>query len=202
MWPILKAAARSPRRRETSRKQKKPSFFLSFAAHRSNDLYWLCSIPRSSGVQQIEAGAEDSSGESYSYAAEGPAEGADAREIVDGFVEAGRSVAEDYAVAREYMSTDLSTIFGCGDTQTLIYEAFNVVNGADANQYTIQLEITGEVDAQGIRTNYPNHTTRAVDIKVAKIDDQWRIVKAPNGTMLEASTFTKICGTDPLLLRR
>jgi len=154
-------------------------------------------IPRSSGVQQLEAGEEDTSGTTYSYTAEGPADGADAREIVDGFVEAGRSVAEDYAVAREYMSADLRNTWR-GDTQTLIYEAFNVVNGADANQYTIQLEITGEVDAQGVRTNYPNHSTRAVDIKVAKIDDQWRIVEAPNGTMLEASTFTKIFAAQTL----
>ncbi|UXN30639.1 LpqB family beta-propeller domain-containing protein [Glutamicibacter sp. M10] len=177
--------------------KNKALFFLSSLLIGAMTFTGCAAIPRSSGVQQIEAGAEDSSGESYSYAAEGPAEGADAREIVDGFVEAGRSVAEDYAVAREYMSTDLRNTWR-GDTQTLIYEAFNVVNGADANQYTIQLEITGEVDAQGIRTNYPNHTTRAVDIKVAKIDDQWRIVKAPNGTMLEASTFTKIFAAQSL----
>ncbi|MFK0082494.1 LpqB family beta-propeller domain-containing protein [Glutamicibacter sp. NPDC090743] len=155
------------------------------------------SIPRTSTVQQIEAGTDTSGAESYSYAADGPAAGADARAIVEGFVEAGRSVSEDYAVSREFMDAHLSNTWR-GDTQTLIYDAFNVVNGADANKYTIQLEITGEVDAHGVRTDYPDHSTRAVDIEVAKVDDEWRITKAPDGTMLEASTFTKIFAAQTL----
>ncbi|PJJ44271.1 sporulation and spore germination protein [Glutamicibacter mysorens] len=155
------------------------------------------SIPRTSTVQQIEAETDASGAESYSYAAEGPAAGADARAIVEGFVEAGRSVSEDYAVAREFMDAQLSNTWR-GDTQTLIYDAFNVVNGADANQYTVQLEITGEVDEHGVRTNYPDHSTRAVDIEVAKVDNEWRITKAPDGTMLEASTFTKIFAAQTL----
>ena len=155
------------------------------------------SIPRTSTVQQIEAGTDTSGAESYSYAADGPAAGADARAIVEGFVEAGRSVSEDYAVSREFMDAQLSNTWR-GDTQTLIYDAFNVVNGADANKYTIQLEITGEVDAHGVRTDYPDHSTRAVDIEVAKVDDEWRITKAPDGTMLEASTFTKIFAAQTL----
>lgn len=155
------------------------------------------SIPRTSTVQQIEAETDDGGAESYSYAAEGPAEGADARAIVEGFVEAGRSVSEDYAVAREYMNAQLGNTWR-GDTQTLIYDAFNVVNGANANRYTIQLEITGEVNEQGVRTNYPDHSTRAVDVEVSKVQGEWRITKAPDGTMLEASTFTRIFAAQTL----
>lgn len=155
------------------------------------------SIPRSSPVKQIEAHSEDSESESYSYAADGPAHGADARAIVDGFVAAGRSVAEDYAVAREFLTPELSRQWR-GDTSTLIYEAVNVVNGAETNQYTIQLEIIGAVDAQGVRTMYPDHSTRAVDVAVSKVDDQWRISDAPNGVMLEASTFNKIFSAQTL----
>lgn len=155
------------------------------------------SIPRSSPVKQIEAHSEDSESESYSYAADGPADGADARAIVDGFVAAGRSVAEDYAVAREFLTPELSRQWR-GDTSTLIYEAVNVVNGAETNQYTIQLEIIGAVDAQGVRTMYPDHSTRAVDVAVSKVDDQWRISDAPNGVMLEASTFNKIFSAQTL----
>ena len=155
------------------------------------------SIPRSSPVKQIEAHSEDSESESYSYAADGPADGADARAIVDGFVAAGRSVVEDYAVAREFLTPELSRQWR-GDTSTLIYEAVNVVNGAETNQYTIQLEIIGAVDAQGVRTMYPDHSTRAVDVAVSKVDDQWRISDAPNGVMLEASTFNKIFSAQTL----
>lgn len=155
------------------------------------------SIPRSSPVNQIEVDAVDAGAEPYSYAADGPVDGADARSIVDGFVAAGRSMAEDYAVAREFLTPELSQQWR-GDTSTLIYEAVNVVNGADTNQYTIQLEIIGAVDAQGVRTVYPDHSTRAVDVVVSKIEDQWRISDAPNGVMLEASTFNKIFSAQTL----
>lgn len=155
------------------------------------------SIPRSSTVQQIDVDSNDDGPDSYSYTADGPADGADARAIVDGFVAAGRSVDEDYAVAREYLTPELNQKWR-GDTNTLIYEAVNVVNGAGTNQYTIQLEIIGDVDANGVRTTYPDHSTRAVDVAVSKVDEQWRISDAPNGIMLEASTFNKIFAAQTL----
>ncbi|MFJ2621467.1 LpqB family beta-propeller domain-containing protein [Glutamicibacter sp. NPDC087344] len=155
------------------------------------------SIPRSSPVKQIQVDSQDAGAQPYNYAAEGPTVGADARAIVDGFVAAGRSVVEDYAVAREFLTPELSQQWR-GDTNTLIYEAVNVVNGADTNQYTIQLEIVGEVDEQGVRTVYPDHSTRAVDVVVSKVDDQWRISDAPNGVMLESSTFNKIFSAQTL----
>ncbi|WP_313813565.1 LpqB family beta-propeller domain-containing protein [Glutamicibacter sp.] len=155
------------------------------------------SIPRSSQVQQFDVDADGSEQDTYSYTADGPVDGADARSIVDGFVAAGRSVSEDYAVAREFLTPELKQKWR-GDTNTLIYEAVNVVNGADANQYTIQLEIIGDVDANGVRTMYPDHSTRAVDVVVSKVEDQWRISDAPNGTMLEASTFNKIFSAQTL----
>ena len=149
------------------------------------------SIPRVSQVKQIEVESGESNAQTYSYDAQGPKDGEDARSIIEGFIEAGRSISEDYAVARQFMTTQLASSWK-GNSHTYIYEAFNVVNGADPNQYTIQLEITGEVDEHGVRTSAPGHTTRAVDVQVSKVDDQWRISKAPDGIMLENSTFTRI----------
>lgn len=155
------------------------------------------SIPRSSVVQQIQFDSDDTGTQPYSYQAEGPVDGADARAIVDGFVTAGRSVGEDFAVARQFLTPELNQQWR-GDTSTLIYEAVNVINGASPNQFTIQLEITSAVDANGVRTEYPDHSTRAVDVVVSKVDEQWRISDAPNGIMLEASTFNKIFAAQTL----
>ncbi|MGP5121735.1 LpqB family beta-propeller domain-containing protein [Glutamicibacter ardleyensis] len=148
-------------------------------------------IPRNSMVQQIEAESNQEESQPFRFDAQGPTEGSDARRIVEGFVEAGRSVLEDYALSREFMTPELGADWR-GDSRTLIYEAMNVLTGADSNRYTIQLEISGEIDAMGVYTQEPEHSTRAVDVEVTKVEDQWRISKAPDGIMLESSSFSKI----------
>ncbi|PRA01503.1 hypothetical protein CQ010_02705 [Arthrobacter sp. MYb211] len=148
-------------------------------------------IPRNSTVQKIEAESDQGESQPFRFDAQGPTEGADARRIVEGFVEAGRSVLEDYALSREFMTPELGADWR-GNTRTLIYEAMNVLTGAESNRYTVQLEISGEVDAMGVYTQEPEHSTRAVDVELTQVDNQWRISNAPDGIMLESSSFSKI----------
>lgn len=148
-------------------------------------------IPRNSPVQQIEAAVNEGESDPYRFEAEGPIEDADARGIVEGFVEAGRSVIDDYSLSREFMTPALSAQWR-GDTRTLIYQALNVLTGANGNSFTLQLEIIGEVDSNGVYTEQPHHSTRDVEVEVTKVDDQWRISKAPDGIMVESTSFSKI----------
>lgn len=149
------------------------------------------SIPRSSPVQQIQSQPDDESDENYSFDALGPQPGSSPRGIVEGFLEAGVSLAQDYAVAREFMTPQLQNAWK-GSSRTLVYDASSIIEAGAENRYTIQLEITAEVDANGIRTEYPSHSTRAVDVELSEIDGEWRISKAPDGIMLESSFFERI----------
>lgn len=149
------------------------------------------SIPRSSPVQQIDTQADNGEPQDYSFSALGPAEGASPRSIVEGFMEAGISLAQDYAVAREFMTPVLKNEWK-GTTRTLVYDASSIIGADNENRYTIQLEITAEVDENGIRTQYPPHSTRAVDIELTEVDGEWRVSSAPDGIMLESSYFDRI----------
>jgi hypothetical protein len=88
-------------------------------------------IPRNSMVQQIQAESNQEESQPFRFDAQGPTEGSDARRIVEGFVEAGRSVLEDYALSREFMTPELGADWR-GDSRTLIYEAMNVLTGQTA----------------------------------------------------------------------
>ncbi|MDR4532386.1 LpqB family beta-propeller domain-containing protein [Glutamicibacter sp. PS] len=149
------------------------------------------SIPKSSAIRQIESNTDSELQEPYRFDGVGPVENAEPRQIVEGFIEAGASIKEDYRIAREFMTKDLSDKWK-GNSRVLIYEASEVLAGAVTDSYTIQLEVTGEVDAKGVRTLYPPHSTRAVDVELTKVEGQWRISRAPDGIMLEASTFPRI----------
>lgn len=149
------------------------------------------SIPRNSPVQQIQSQPDDGEPDDYSFTAIGPVSGASPRSIVEGFMEAGISLAQDYAVAREFMTPVLKNEWK-GTTRTLVYDASSIIGAESENRYTIQLEITAEVDEYGIRTQYPPHSTRAVDIELSEVDGQWRVSSAPDGIMLESSYFDRI----------
>lgn len=149
------------------------------------------SIPRNSPVQQIQSQLDDGEPDDYSFTAIGPVSGASPRSIVEGFMEAGISLAQDYAVAREFMTPVLKNEWK-GTTRTLVYDASSIIGAESENRYTIQLEITAEVDEYGIRTQYPPHSTRAVDIELSEVDGQWRVSSAPDGIMLESSYFDRI----------
>lgn len=149
------------------------------------------SIPRTSPVQQIESQPLDEEQDDYSFTALGPADGANPRSIVEGFMEAGISLAQDFAVAREFMTPMLKNEWK-GTSRTLVYDASAIIGAETESRYTVQLEITAEVDENGIRTQYPPHSTRAVDIELAEIDGEWRISAAPDGIMLESSYFDRI----------
>ena len=148
-------------------------------------------IPRTSPVQQIESQPEDGEQDNYSFTALGPSAGASPRSIVEGFMEAGISLAQDYAVAREFMTPKLKNEWK-GTTRTLVYDASSIIGAESENRYTVQLEITAEVNEYGIRTQYPPHSTRAVDIELSEVDGEWRISSAPDGIMLESSYFDRI----------
>jgi len=148
-------------------------------------------IPRSSPVQQIQSQPDGEEQDSYSFSAIGPSEGASPRAIVEGFLEAGVSVQQDYAVAREFMTNELAARWK-GTTRTLVYDASSIIEGGAENRYTVQLEITAEVNEQGMRTEFPPHSTRAVDMELTEVDGEWRISSAPDGIILESSYFERI----------
>ncbi|ASN38900.1 hypothetical protein CGQ24_07675 [Arthrobacter sp. 7749] len=149
------------------------------------------SIPRNSPVQSIAPeGTLDQN--NVVFNGTGPVTDATPTEIVEGFIEAGIDAQNDYKVAREFLNPKASGIWK-GTVRTLVYDARpSVISGEKPNTFTIQMEVISEVDAAGILTEMPPHTTRAVDVSLVQVDGQWRISKLPDGIMMEKNQFSHV----------
>lgn len=150
-------------------------------------------IPRNSPVQSIALdGSSAADGGDVQFNAPGPKADMSAREIVEGFIEAGVASQDDYKVAREYLNPKQSGVWK-GSVRTLVYDDRpSVIPGDRAGAYTIQLEVDSEIDEAGIMTEMPPHTTRALDLTLEKVDGQWRISRLPDGIMLDKASFTHV----------
>lgn len=126
------------------------------------------------------------------YSPPGPVEGAGPQEIIEGFIRAGVGAAEDYSVAREYLTPELTASW-VPNERVVIYGADpNIVPLPEPNAFQIQLEVVGSVNAKGIRTVSAPGTTETIQVRLVEQDGQWRISGIPNGVMISDVTFPTV----------
>lgn len=148
------------------------------------------SIPTAGPVGSASADTGSSSiSNNFVLAPPGPEDDASPAEIISGFINAGTGAADDYSVAREFLTDSLANTWSPVD-RVVIYAADpRVVPAPDPNTFQIQLEVVGSVDAQGIRTDAPQGTTEVVPVEVAQEDGNWRVSAAPDGVMVSEVNF-------------
>lgn len=130
--------------------------------------------------------------DNFALAPRGPSQSGDETpgEILQGFITAGTGAADDYSVAREFLTDGAADTWSPTD-RVLIYGADpNIVPSADGSDYSIQLEVVGSVDNRGIRTDRASGTTETLTAKLEQVDGQWRIGAIPNGIMVSEVNFS------------
>lgn len=128
----------------------------------------------------------------FALAPRGPSQdgGETPGEILQGFITAGTGAADDYSVAREFL-TDAAAETWTPTDRVLIYGADpNIVPSPDGDTYSIQLEVVGSVDNRGIRTDRASGTTETLTARLEQVDGQWRIGAVPNGIMVSEVNFS------------
>lgn len=111
-------------------------------------------------------------------------------EILQGFITAGTGAADDYSVAREFL-TDAAAETWIPTDRVLIYGADpNIVPSPEGDTYSIQLEVVGSVDNRGIRTDRASGTTETLTANMEQVDGQWRISAVPNGIIVSEVSFS------------
>jgi hypothetical protein len=117
-----------------------------------------------------------------------PADGAGPEQIVTGFVLAGVGPEDDYAVARQYLTGKAHDGWDPGASATLYASGQELeVERLGSDQVRLTLEVVGDVDAKGVRTQPAGPSTRQVDIHVTRTDAGWRISSLPDGIFLSDS---------------
>lgn len=151
------------------------------------------SIPTTGPVGTASAESDGNSlVDTFAVAPRGPSDngGESPEEILQGFITAGTGAADDYSVAREFL-TDAAADSWIPTESVLIYGADpSIVPAPDGNGYSIRLEVVGSVDNRGIRTDRASGTTETLSAKLEQEDGQWRISAVPNGIMVSEVNFS------------
>lgn len=148
------------------------------------------SIPRSGPVGKSQGDTAPQAKDAQIYYPQPPTPGGSQDSIIEGFYNAGSSDADDYQVARLYLSQSASTTWKA-EVGTLVYRSAKVERGAKANEYVYDLDLAYEVDGQGIVTTHPKGTHRRVPLTLAQVNGEWRISQLAGGTVIPQDVFQR-----------
>lgn len=150
-------------------------------------------IPQSSEVRSADpVDGASAAADAPQFHPPGPAESDTAEEAIRGFLLAGTSPQDDYAVAREFLDGPAATQWTPGQ-RTLVYSAEpRITRGDGAGDYQIQVEVDSEIDEYGLRTIAPPGTTRAWAVTVQERPQGMRITSTENGTLLSQAQFGQL----------
>ncbi len=147
-------------------------------------------IPSSGPVREGLANLSQSE-QQVQFNPDGPPAGASQEEIVRGFVRAGSSSTEDYAIARKFLTPAYQDqwdpslgVFVDEGTQSYHTEEGEVG----------LLSITGlaTVDEHGTFVPIEPGPPTEARFELEQVNGEWRIASAPSGVILDKSTFTAI----------
>ena len=169
---------------------------LSWGAVSLATLVSSCSsLPSNDKVTQHSSGLDVKSINTSPARAPGPLAGATPEAIIEGFVRAGADSIENYAVARQYLSSSFAGRWNPMGT-TRVYR--NTVqprsddSGTAEGMYHVRFQQTATVSNQGITSTFPEAQTETQDFTVVMEDNQWRINSCPDGLWLDGAEFERV----------
>ncbi|MCK6095763.1 LpqB family beta-propeller domain-containing protein [Micrococcus sp. 2A] len=181
---------RAPLRPPTSRGRHTAALSATLAA--CLVLAGCTQIPQSSPVRTGEPLADNrASADTPQFRPPGPADGADAEEVIRGFILAGTSPQDDYEIAREHLTGPATRQWNPAQ-RTVVYSAQPTITRVAEDSYQIQVEVDSEVDEYGLRTMAPPGSTRAWEITLDETEQGPRISAVDDGTLLSLSQFTQV----------
>lgn len=148
------------------------------------------SLPEAGSVSRgIDAAPQS---EAISLVAEDPQPGDSAEQIVRGFLNgAAAGTADDYAVARRYLTSEASDSWNAG-AAVGVYSGSNPleITQVDDQTYTVGVTLSGTVDASGVYTPAPGASTTTVEFGLVEdANGQWRIDRLDNGVLVSEVIF-------------
>ena len=155
------------------------------------------SIPTQLDIQTGPDIAPEAQQEFAYYTPSGPSLNATSQEIVSGFLAAGTSPLNDYAVAREFLSEDFAQRWN-PENQTVIRAGAPVFRQAGESLVVVELRAGARIDDQGRYEDSVELSTTNLRFMVALQDGQWRISSAPNLTVVTPPVFSVVFNAFPV----
>jgi hypothetical protein len=146
------------------------------------------SIPTSGGVQLGPTEKPDDPG--LVFVPNPPADGADVRAIVSGFVYAATE-GGSYTVAREFLTPDAAKEWD-PDARVLVHDEPWELTVPGDDRVELSMRTSARVDDHGVYG--PSDRDVQVGFQLTRVRGQWRISEAPPGVILAANVFPRVFG--------
>ncbi|SJN08242.1 LpqB [Leucobacter sp. 7(1)] len=133
----------------------------------------------------------------YQYKPSGPIAGASQEDLVRGFVLAATSSVDDYATAREFLTSEYSSqwdpYYG-----VLIDEGTRPYRADSDTAGVLSLATTAKLDSAGDMLPVAPGPSMEMRFEFERVAGEWRISSAPSGIILDANTFSTIWSSHQL----
>ncbi len=125
------------------------------------------------------------------FSASGPSAGDSQEQLVRGFLLAANASADDYAVAREFLSEPYASQWDPYDG-ALVYEGTKPYRADGENAGMLSLAIVANVDAAGALLPVESGASTELRFEFVRQGEEWRISSAPSGVLVDRSSFTTV----------
>lgn len=128
---------------------------------------------------------------------QGPMEGADQESIVRGFVRATSSHMNNYEIARQFLAPTYASQWE-PSLGVIVNEGAREYEAGEDGIAVLSLNVVASVD--GVGTMEPAKPGEVIEVQfeLAQVNGEWRIVSAPNGIIIDRSTFSMVWTTRQL----
>ncbi len=128
---------------------------------------------------------------------QGPARDADQESIVRGFVRAASAPINDYDTAREFLAPTYADQWD-PSLGAVVTEGTQQYSSPGEGLSMLSMRVVATVDGGGTMRPAAPDESGEVQFELAKVGGQWRIVSAPNGVIIDRSTFSMVWTTRQL----
>lgn len=131
------------------------------------------------------------------YSPAGPSSGASQQEIVSGFLSAGTGPQNDYAIAREFLSTGFAQRWQ-PTAQTLIRNGAPTFRESGQSTQFVDISVGASLDEHGRYAENSPANTEILRFQLIRENGEWRIDSAPNLTVVTQPVFSVVFNAFPV----
>lgn len=135
----------------------------------------------------------------FSFLPNGPQPGASPQEIVEGFIDAATSPADEWAIARSFLAPDIRESWQPEAGVLIDDPAERLYAGVDDDTVTLTLTAVADVDAAGAYGDTEVGPASLVYALAEQPSGEWRITQAPDGVVISEAFFEDVFQPYPVM---
>ncbi len=121
-----------------------------------------------------------------------PQKDASQESILRGFIDAASSPEDKYSIAREFLTADFRETWDPDAGVSIDEGSARPMIAVDDKTMQLSVNLVAEVDATGVYQEVESPTPVFLRYQLVQEGGQWRINEAPNGIVMDRSTFSQV----------